>query len=108
RWNIRRRTRARKARYAQRTQAAGTNMRQRAGQRAEIHVDLAADQIDQRRAAAFVRHLDEIDFRLTAKKLSGQVGRAAGAGGCTRQLPGLVARECDQLSDTAGGQSRVY
>ena len=65
--------------------------------RVEVHVDLAAEQVDDRLAAALVRDVVDLDVGELGEQRAGEVLRAADAGRGVGHLAGLRLRERDQL-----------
>lgn len=71
---------------AQRAQAAVLDEGQYRQQAVHRQLDLAADRVDARGGAAFVRHMDDVDAGHLFEQFHVEVGRRAGAGGAVGQF----------------------
>ena len=80
--HIGQRLRARAARHRQRAQASGLHVRQPRGDAGEIHRHLPCHGVDQRRPAALVGHVRDVDLRHHLQQFTGQMRHAAGTEGC--------------------------
>ena len=89
--------RALQCRHRDRAQLARLDVRARRADLVEHEMDLPAEEIDHRGAAALVRHVQELHLRHRLEKLAGQVRVRARAGGAHQERPGLRFRERDQL-----------
>src|SRR5665213_4070100 len=77
--------------------------------RSKAHLDvLAADQVGERRSAAFVRNMDELYAGRGLEQLSGELRHGAGTGRGIIKLAGLRPCEGDELGDGRGRHRRVY
>src|SRR5215470_14319657 len=74
--------------------------------RIEHDGDAPGDEIDDRRAAATIGDVQELDRRKSLEQLAGEVGRAAGSSRRKGELPGVRLRERDHLSDRLRRQRR--
>ena len=73
-----------------RLDVAGLDLRGRVGGLVAHEVDLAADEVGQRRAGAVVRHLGEVDAELLLDEQAAQVGGGADAGVGEGDLVGVL------------------
>ena len=85
-----------RARHGQRLEPAALDVHGRRAEAVEHHVDLAADQVLQRRAGALVRNVGDGGLRLQLEQLAGQVVRGAVAGRRVVELAAGVALHLGQ------------
>ena len=82
----------------ERAQLAALCVGQRSRHGFEHQIDLAADQIDQRRRAAFVRHMGELDARRVREQFGGHVLRTADAARTIVENRGPAPGERDEFT----------
>jgi hypothetical protein len=79
-----------------------------ADHRSEEHgVDMARNEIVQRRRAAAEGNVQHVDAGLGGKQLAGQMARTAGADRSVRDRAGLLPRQLHQVLDRADGDLRI-
>ena len=93
---------------AQRAQAPRFDVRHAGGRADEGHFDLTADDVVQRRAAAFIRHVHDVDTGHDFQQLARQVHGAASAGRGKVDLPRPGFRQRHQLLDAFYRQRWVH
>ena len=92
--------RALRAAHRQRPQQTGLGLPVGGRDRGEHHRDMAAQQIGDGRAGAFVGNMGELDARHGAEQLAGQVADGADAGRAVVDLARMRLRIGDQLDAT--------
>ncbi len=91
----------------ERAHLALADQRHRRRQRREIDRDVAADQIGERRRAAAIGHVRELDAAHHLEQHGAEMDAAADAGGGVVELARILLGERDQLRDAACRQIRV-
>jgi hypothetical protein len=100
--------RALEAGHAQRAQLAALDVRQHRRHLRKHHADLAAQQVIDRRAYAFVGHVQQLHAAIERHQLAGQVRLAAGARRGKADAAGLLRGQRQQLLDGAGRHGGVH
>ncbi len=95
------------ARYGERAQSSGLDVRQRRGQVVEEHLHLPAERVVQRRAGAAVGNVRQVDLGRVLEGLADEVAQAAHARRAVVELAGVFPRVLDELGHVARRHRRM-